>query len=329
MWQKYGYKSYASQRERQSGTHFSWWSRLFGGQRNKRNFKTTDYLVKSFRNPYFAKNRMPRRTRAPKTKLLIGALSLLSIAGIFLFHPFFNITVLSFTGLQRIPYAEAKQLVTDALNQKKWFFFNNQNYFLTNLGAIERALREKYSINQLSLKKHLPRTITINLKEKEISLLLQLNCETGKQGDKILPTKQYFWIDEDGNVSQQVTAEAAGQIGLTERPPWLIKNDCLEPLIGEGIINKAALEFTLYLFDNVAKQAKIPITAVEMADNDGRVLNLVTVEGWKVIVDRQNDWGKQINVLTVILRDKIKEKRAGLQYIDVRYENRSYFQYKK
>lgn len=328
MWQKYGYKSYTSQKERPRNTQTSFWFRFFGGH-HKLNFKKSDYLVKSFHNPYFVKDRLPRRTRAPRFKLMVGALSLLGVVGIFLFHPFFNITVINFSGLQKIPYAEAKQLIINILNQKKWFFFNNRNYFLTDITAVENILKEKYAINQLSLERHLPRTLSITLKEKETPLLLQLDCDAERQGEKILPPRQYFWIDEDGKISQQVTAEAAGQIGLTARPPWLIKNDCLEPLIGEEMINKATLKFTLYLFNNVAKQAKIPVTAIEMADNDGRVLNVITVESWKAIVDRQNDWEKQINVLTVILRDKIKEKRSGLMYIDVRYENRSYFQYEK
>lgn len=326
MWQEYGYKSF--QRERPLRARVSLWSRLFGNGQ-KQCFKKTDYLIKSFRNPYFAKDRLPRRTRAPRAKLLIGMLSLFGVVGIFLFHPFFNITTLNFIGLQKIPNSEIKQLVTNVLDQKKWFFFNNRNYFFTDLEAIQQTLKEKYAISQLSIEKHLPRMLTITLKEKETPLLLQLSCETGKQGEKILPPRQYFWLDEDGKISQEVTAEAAGQISFTQHPPWLIKNECLEPLIGEEIINRATLEFTLYLFNNVTKQAKIPVTAVEMADNDGRVLNIITIDGWKVIVDRQNDWEKQINVLAVILRDKIKEKRDGLMYVDVRYENRSYFQYEK
>ena len=79
------------------------------------------------------------------------------------------------------------------------------------------------------------------------------------------------------------------------------------------------------------KKPKIPaktnvnISFAEL-DKDGGVVNLITTEGWRIIMDRQNDWEKQMQVLTIFLRDKIKDKRNNLHYIDVRYENRSYYQ---
>ena len=47
--------------------------------------------------------------------------------------------------------------------------------------------------------------------------------------------------------------------------------------------------------------------------------------GWKIMFDRQSDWKKQLQVLETILKEKIKD-RTNLKYIDVRFENRSYFQ---
>ena len=96
-------------------------------------------------------------------------------------------------------------------------------------------------------------------------------------------------------------------------------------LINESAIVPAAVQFLLFLQEKIPAKTNVNISFAEL-DKDGGVVNLITTEGWRIIMDRQNDWEKQMQVLTIFLRDKIKDKRNNLHYIDVRYENRSYYQ---
>lgn len=307
-----GYKTYYGQRQ-PAKSGFSWFG-LFSRNKNTKHAEQHITGGRTYKNPYHDKKHQTRRTKAPRFKAGVIIVSLLAILGIMLLHPFFNINRIEIAGDDRVSTIALSDIAEKNMAQKRWIFFSGRNYFLLDLVKIKTDIKSQFVLGSLQVKKNFLKII-ITIQEKQPKLLL---CNT------INGHAKYYLIDGEGIILQETGAtEASTQLHSL---PRLEKVNVANIKVGETVLPKATLEFIVYLYDNIYKNNKIAISYVTMADEGGRELNLVTEEGWKIIVDRQNDWEKQLGVLNVMLRDKIKDNRKNLQYIDIRYENRSFYQ---
>ncbi|MBI5022818.1 MAG: FtsQ-type POTRA domain-containing protein [Candidatus Magasanikbacteria bacterium] len=312
-----GYKTYHRPKKTNNWKNFFAWLKI--GRGRKWNLPR-DVSGKMFHNPYLNKKHLPTRTKAPRIKITIGIISLLTIIGILTLHPYFNIKRVSIAGLERISYNELNNLTNRILDAKRLWFFNGRNYFIANTNKIEKEIKTTYALEDLKIKSSFPNKIEISVKEKRAKLLLE-NSLAQLNGE---PKNHYYLIDGEGKIIQEVDAadiNSAAYLNLL-----MLKTQEMENLtINESAVAPAAVQFLLFLQEKIPAKTNVNISFVEL-NKDGGVVNLTTTEGWRIITDRQNDWEKQIQVLTIFLRDKIKDKRNNLNYIDVRYENRSYYQ---
>lgn len=314
------HRSYKSYHRRQTAAQprqlLAFWNWL-----NPRHFyRSRDLCHKSFKNPYFLRHRLPKRTRALKTKLALGLAALGGILGIFIFHPYFDIRQIQIEGHERIFVINLKNLTEDYLRHNKFWIFKNRNIILVNLNKIEKNIKEKYSLQNLKTSTDWPNGLKIVLKEKPAKLILQNNL-TPLNSE---PQSQYYLIDAEGKLIQQINpTEINAPVYLSLMMLQAQERKNLQ--INETILAPATVEFLNFWQKKIPEKTKISLASAVLADEEGRVVNLITTEGWKIIVDRQNDWEKQLQVLTIFLRDKIND-RSKLRYIDVRYENRSYYQ---
>lgn len=312
-----GYKSYYTPKKTNNWKNFFAWFKI--GHGKKWNMPR-DVSGKMFRNPYLNKKHLPARTRAPRIKIFIGALSILGVLGIILFHPYFNIKQLTVIGSERVTIASLNDLTDQILNTKRWWLFNNRNFFTVNTNKMEKEIEKKYALENLKISAEFPSGLKITIKEKQAKLLLE-NSLAQLNGE---PKNHYYLIDEEGKVIQEVSPSdinSAVYLNLL----MLKFQEIKDFPINESAVVPAAVQFLLFTQKKIPEKTNVNISFAEL-DKDGGVVNLTTTEGWRIIMDRQNDWEKQMQVLTIFLRDKIKDKRKNLHYIDVRYENRSYYQ---
>lgn len=301
---------------RRSSSSFS-----FQRKRKKRPLRPRDLWPHSFKNPFTArKSFLPRRTKAPKIKIALGLLAIIALGWIFFFHPYFSISAIEIKGAEKISAAEMTNLVNQTLDKKRFWIFNGQNLFWADLDEVTKEISRDYVLEELKLKTRWPDGLIIALKEKQAVLLAQnsiapLNNE---------PKNTYFLIDKEGKIIQRISETDINQPRYLDL--LLVKFQKPELKINEELIPPATVEFLNYLRQKIPEKTKITLNSAVLADEEGRVIHLTAGEGWKIIVDRQNDWEKQLQVLTIFLRDKIKDNRKNLHYIDVRYENRSYYQ---
>ncbi len=312
-----GYKSYHTPKKNGNWKKIFIWFKI--GQSRRWNLPR-DVSGKIFRNPYLNKKHLPARTKAPRFKIAIGVLSILGTLGIAVLHPYFNIKRLTVVGSERISNASLNDLANQILNAKRWWFFNGRNFFIANMAKIEKEIKKDYALENLKINTEFPSGLKITVKEKPAKLLLE-NSLSQLNGE---PKNYYYLIDEEGKVIQEVNPadiNSAAYLNLL----LLKSQENKDFAINELVVVPAAVQFLLFLQEKIPAKTNVNISFAEL-DQDGGVVNLTTTEGWKIIMDRQNDWEKQMQVLTIFLRDKIKEKRNNLRYIDVRYENRSYYQ---
>lgn len=316
MWTRHrGYKSYyghsSKSLSQQVVRFFSFLGKTKSGKRH-------DYGQKSYRNPYFSNKQWAKRTKAPRLKLAVFFIAILGVFGILLFHPYFNINQVTVSGNDKVSTEEVKNIVETVLNQKRWLVLSGRNTFTVNLADIAKEIKNKYILASLRVEKDYPQTLKVAIKEKESKLVLQ-------EIDSKISQYRYYLLDNEGEVLQKINPQDITQLTINALPR-IQKEGEEEIKITTKIVSRATIEFINYLNENISKQNKVTITYTALTDEDGQVLNLVTQEGWKIVVDRLNDWKKQLHVLDVILREKIKDNRQNLKYIDVRYENRAFFQ---
>lgn len=316
MWTRHrGYKSYYGHSSKSLSQQVV---RFFSFLNKSKPGKRQDYWQKSYHNPYFSNKRWAKRTKAPRLKLAIFFVATLGVIGILLFHPFFNINQVAVTGNEKVSAAKVKNIVDAVLNQKKWLVLSGRNIFTVNLGNITKEIKSKYILASLQVTKDYPQTLKVAIKEKESKLVLQML-------DNKTAQYRYYLLDSEGEVLQEINSQDITQPNISALPR-IQKEGEEEIKITTEIVSRATIEFINYLNENIPKQNNIVIAFTTLADENGQVLNLVTQEGWKIVVDRQNDWAKQLHVLDVMLREKIKDSRQNLKYIDIRYENRAFFQ---
>lgn len=313
-----GYKSYHAPKK------VGRWGNMFAFLKIGRNRKWNlprDVSGKAYRNPYLNKKHLPTRTKAPKIKITIGILSILGVLGVIFFHPHFNIRQITIIGAEKVSPAALNHLANQILNAKRWWLFNGRNYFSANTNGIEKKINQNYALEDLKIKTEFPSGLKIIIKEKPAALLLQnslaqLNSE---------PKNYYYLIDGEGKIIQKVDPEEINNATYLTLLLLKFQENNNFP-VKETVVAPATVKFLTFLQEKIPEKTKINLSFAELADEEGRVVNLTVTEGWRIIVDRQNDWEKQMQVLTIFLRDKIKDNRKNLHYIDVRYENRSYFQ---
>lgn len=282
--------------------------KLFFNQRERRAL-LKDYQPKTFVNPFFKQLNPYRRTPAPKIKLILVSLLMITGLGLLLKHPYFNISQINLSGAKKISSEALLNIINSQLDKKKLLLFSRRNYWLAYTGEISQALSRQYSLESLKITKGFPRFLNVEIVEKEAAAVYQVL------------TSQWL-VDNQGKIIQEVLA---GDI-VNALPIVYSDSASSSPSLNSLVIPPATIKFLTFLQTKIPEIAKIDIAFAKIKDAEGRVVHLTTGEQWQIYLDRQNDWEKQINVLTTILNTKLKTSRAKLRYIDARYENRAYWQ---
>lgn len=294
---------------------WSFFDFLFGRRNTSGHSKVflgKDYMRKTFVNPYFHKSLILQRTKAKKTKIFLFAIAILSILAIFLYHPFFDIHSLVIKGNQKISNKNIQIIIKPLLEQRTLLIFKQKNFFTLDAERITEELKKHYAFERLTVSKYPFSTLIIDVLERAPAFVI-------KSGEN------FYYADKNGiYLGPADVAEFANSNFLNRLPQiWLISEK--QFTLNDQIISPATMQFIITLFKTIPDRAGLALQGVIPQDEEGRLLHVVTSEGWQIYVDRQNDWEKQVTILKNILNIKFKDKnRAGLQYIDVRYENRVY-----
>lgn len=269
-------------------------------------------MRKTFSNPYFHKSTTPRRTKAKKTKIALAAIALLSAIATFLFHPFFDFRVVDIKGNQKIATQNIRDIAAPILAGRRLFVFKQKNFFTLNVNQLTEELKKHYAFEKITVSKSFFSTLTIEVTERTPMVVVKSGAN-------------FYYADKNGAyIGPTNFAESANPNFLNRLPQiWLVQEK--QFTLNEQIISPATLQFVTFLFKTISDRVGLAIQGAAPQDEEGRILHLTTAEGWQIYVDRQNDWEKQVTILKNILNIKFKDNnRVGLQYIDVRYENRVY-----
>lgn len=265
--------------------------------------------------------------------------------GMAFFHPFFQIQKISVTGFQRIDESEFKSSVQGIMDYKKFFLLPGRSFFLVDVNEIHDILENKYPLQTIIVKKEFPNSLSILLEEK-ISTVIYDNSRQysyigldGKLVETLRNVGEEEWREVKEFVSStnpdgveireekvmeryHVPADSAVKAQMGDYPIVYDKRN-REININESALEPSTVASIIEWFNFLQRKAQVPF-AYMIIENEFRDATIRTGEGWLLRVKLKDDLQNQFSSLDYILREKVD--RSQLQYIDLRYGNKVYWQ---
>jgi cell division septal protein FtsQ len=233
------------------------------------------------------------------------------------FSPFLTIDEISIRNEENIDEESLRAAVAENLDGKYLNLAQKNNFILASKKNIKADLKNRFKrISDVEITKEFPNKITVEIKEVRAGLIF---CG----GDSC------WVIDEKGNVFAKadfVSNELGEQdmIILRNINP---KNVAEEDVILEEDLVRFVMDLRSRLEGDLGIMMKKEIMTPALISGD---LRLETAEGWKIYFNKNLGVKKSFDMLKAILERNIdRDKRANLEYIDLRVNNKAYYKLKK
>ncbi|MFA6454453.1 MAG: cell division protein FtsQ/DivIB [Patescibacteria group bacterium] len=268
------------------------------------------YSAKAYKNPFFQNKRtadIKPGWLKNKSKLAIfaAAIIILILVWLLFFSTLFKIQKIEVNGVRESLTGEIESIAWDLARDR---LAGKNNLLLYNKSDLIKILNEKYYLDDLTVKRKLFHTLTINLREKQQAAVWRED-------------EQYYYLDGDGNVINQTDP-----LNINDGSYPLIENLTAVKIDGrQANINKEAIGYILNLF-NEFKEKKHNF-AIErfIVDKDINTVKMAILSGPKVYFNIKAPVAEQASKLDLIIREKLKNDfKAAREYIDLRYANNVY-----
>lgn len=303
-----------------------------------------DFAWKSRKqNPYARTD--GKEERKIRVQMAIILLSLGGILGVALYHPFFHIKHIRVQGLERIGEQEFTDAVRGIIAYQTFFIFPKKNFFLIDTAEIEEILSSRFPLASIQAELQFPENLHITVEEK-VSTLIYDNGKSysyvGLDGrvieilrhigddEWVIETKTVTSTDEQGNIYIEEEVINETHFPATDR---VVRDFGAYPIVydqreKQTEINATVLKDTtakniFAWFQELSKKTDISFQYMIM-ENELSDAIIKTGEGWDLKIKLTDSAERQLNDLQLVLREKIN--RNHLQYIDVRYPGRVYWQ---
>lgn len=268
-----------------------------------------DYQSKGLKNPFFhsKKNTSSRKFKLRCFLLLVFLVALFW----FLFmSPYLAISRVEVKGLVRLDESRVRSLLDSQRQDKRLLFLSQDNIFLFKTKDISQAIEEQFNFASLRVEKNIfSRSIIINIEERQYAFIWQ-------DGDN------YDFFDSGGNIikDESVTEEHRASFLLVENRSGrsLLKNQRLD-------IND---DYLPLIFNLVAVLNDYPDFKIDkfLIDNELNTVKLKLVDGPEIYFSSREVAGLQVEKLALVSKEMIKDSFKGLKYIDLRYQDKVYYQ---
>ncbi len=277
-------------------------------RQKKRLFKK-DYKRKKYRNPFFVEKKKKKQAWRLMGQVLAGAFVLALFGAGFWFICYSSYFLISDIQIQGSVDSINKQInsyIEKKLKEKKYFILPQKNIFLFNADKAKSELSSLYFFSQLNIKKDYPHTLIIAYQQSQPAFIW-------------LENGQYYYLDKAGHVLTPAKNQAE------KKHLILIENTTTPKIKGQQLeIGKDQLNFILNLAVNLDKYslpAKIDRLRI---DNSEYAITLVLEKGPLIYFNTRLNSRMQLEKLSLVIKEKIKDDFFKKQYIDLRYGDMVY-----
>ena len=269
------------------------------------------YAAQAVRKAQSRKYFLKKRVRRIKVCLLVILIILvLGTITYFLFFSKFcqikNIKIIKLNDNNLISEQELKDIATPLIN-KKTFIFSQNNITLFKSKYLSEIMSKDSRIESFKIDKKWPNNLIIEMEESEpVALLVSLgnnkNCYLNPRGQIIYASTQDFVKTDLPLFYDQtlVNLDNPSYVEVLKNALDLIKSDVLS-------------------------QNEIKADLVKISEKAGIFeLEITTCQEWKILINSEADFSKQIANLGLILKEKIRD-RKNLEQIDLRFGEKIFY----
>lgn len=236
---------------------------------------------------------------------------------ILFFSPFMTIDDISIKGEENLKSEDVLAVVKESLAGKYLDVWQKNNFILASKSRIGNDLQGRFKrIENVEVIKSFPNKLSVAIKEVRASLIF---CS----GDPC------WVIDEKGEVFARADF-SSNEFG--EQDLIVLRNSSARNIAREDILIEEDL--MNFLIDtnrrlenelNILTEGEYSTPAMISGD-----LRVETSEGWKIFFNKNLGSKKTLEMLKAILEKNFdQDKRANLEYIDLRVNNKAYYKLKK
>ncbi len=265
-----------------------------------------DYQHKNLRNPFF--HRPEKGKSRLSFKWLIPAVFGLAIFLIwfFLAAPFWRLQQIRVSGLTRVPESALENIIWSQTASTRWLFFKQSDIFLFDKEAAAKTILSDFNFAGVGIYKIWPHTLEIKVSERPYAFIFQ-------EGSRL------FYASADAYLIKEsaVTPEDQKKYFILENknPNTLVRAD------NKINIDSDYLNFILSLSQHLSLYAELPVERF-IIDQEFNTVKVKFVNGPLAYFNVKDDAAKQVSLLLLVKREKIKDNFNKTDYIDLRYGDR-------
>jgi len=272
---------------------------------NKRKYP---YSAKTYKNPFFQNKRSRIGRGETSNKIKLAAFASVIVIGIIIWLLFFS----TLFKIQTIAVSGSSQTLTNDAETMAWNIANDRlvgkdNLLLFNKGALSDALNGKYYLAELTIKRKLFHTLTINLREKQPVAIWQED-------------EKYYYLDGDGLIINQVDP-----LSLNSRDYPLIANQTdIKINDRQANINAETMNYITGLFNEFKDNQHGFAVERFIVDQDVNTVKMSVPGGPQIFFNTKADLAEQTAKLDLVIKEKLKDSFLAKEHIDLRYANNVY-----
>lgn len=278
-----------------------------------------DYQQKDLKNPFFQKK---GKAKVKKWMIFILVIVILAIALRFLVNsPIFLIKNIEIYGTKTISKNEILNIYQDQLEKHRFFILPQNNIFFFDKDRLEKKIEDKYILQDLEISKKYLDTIIIELEETITSVVYLTRDQAyylDLKGQVISEVKSF---DESDNENRAI--EVLRNRAVAENLPVIYNEENIEVKIGDSVVASEVIEFIIELNEKLT-EANIAIDYFQINPENNKEVWAKTSVGYEIYFSRDLEIISQIQNLTVVLEEKIKNP-ADLEYIDLRFGQKVFY----
>ena len=281
----------------------------------RRGRKKIDYSAKKYSNPFFRR----KKTRAYSLSfrfnwrirlifLFILAI-IFGLAWFFFFSSYFKIKAIEARGGERISARALEDLAWEQTEERRFLLGSQKNINLFNKNELAEYLKEKYSLENITINRDWPDKIIINIQERDYSLIW-------------LEAEKYYFIDNEGYIISE-----ADPIQINQKDYPLIENKGKSKVFEKKVEAKSDdLSYAIKLFNEFKNNYKSFEIDRFIIDDDANTVKLSLINGPQLYFNTTADMNEQISKLIIFIDRKLKDSFKNKNHIDLRFGDRVYYE---
>lgn len=345
-----------------------------GSSRSNRKGAVRDFYRKPYGNPLFSRRGHRRSGRAAdivaaakKTLIWTIVLAIVGTAAWYvIWSPAFRISSVEITGAAPATEQTLHEILDKKMSAMSWLILPTNNIFFFKEKTALAAMSKKFLFESVQVRKKLPHTVSIEVKEKEPRAVLVtgnrfLAVDPAGFVIRDLTEKEIYQLSDlpPGYSTVQVQGLGAESMDVSTPPDTKVtappsktkgpaaaepvkKNKNPLPLIvepdpssgqatkkkpGDAAVAPTTLSLILEAYSRLPDIAGAGVRWFVVDDASDSVR--VTMEGdWTVFLSTSVPFDIQGQRLMLVLKDKVGARKIELEYVDLRYNERIFFRFK-